>query len=358
MRPWDRKRNSSTFIYAAIMILITSMFSITNDEIVLANETLAEKRAGPQAQSAPGEAKKSERTLPFPAIILAHNDVEILNADGAPPSLASGSVLRGRLTIRTGANSSLRIQVDSDRTLFLEPNSKIQIPGISWDRGEFTEIELLNGRVRARGTKSDGFLIHINSPLFSQAWEAGDMVYEMDSEHALAKLYVLEGKASFSALNAEVRVALVGGQQVTFRGQKEDGELAYDILLQGRKIPRGTLEAVTPLGKEELKLWDLADELAKIKAIEAAKKKHKLVEEKLGPGQICRHPKAKFNECAWTCLNNPRQEKNKCLTARKGVSCQRTRCLADGVWGDPTHLSADEGALRCRATQSVAPCDY
>lgn len=328
----------------------------------------------------------------YPSVILSHGLVEITNSDGLPPSLSPGTRLRGALDIKTGAAGSLRIQIDDERALFIEPQTNIRIPGITWESGELAEIQLIEGRIRLRGTKPGKFAIRVSSLLFDQPWPVGDILYEMDPEHSLARVYALEGHVKFSALNAETSVEVSPGKKVTFQGQLEDGEIAYDVLLQGRKVPRGLLSAVTGIAPDELKLWDLTEELKKKKQITAVVEKKKQEEDKLGPGQICRKPKAKFNECAWVCLNNRPGEHKRCAiqgnTAQgssaqgnstqaskshggksgggklgatkssKGVKCERLRCLAQGEWGDSKVLTDDEALLRCQAEPVVGACDY
>ncbi|MBK7961529.1 MAG: hypothetical protein IPK04_10240 [Bdellovibrionales bacterium] len=312
----------------------------------------------------------------YPSVILSHGAVEITNSDGLPPSLSPGTRLRGTLEVKTGKAGSLRIQIDSERSLFIEPNTLIRIPGITWESGELAEIQLIEGRIRLRGTKPGRFTIRVTSLLFDQPWPVGDVLYEMDQEHSAASVYVLEGHVKFSALNAETTVEIGAGKKVTFQGQLEDGEIAYDVLLQGRKVPRGLLSAVTEIAANELKLWDLTEELNKKKRMSAVIIKRKKDLEQLGPGQICRKPKAKYNECAWVCLDNRPGETKGCAiqtdTGRtsqishasrirkslKSARCVRLRCLAQGEWGDSKVLASDEGLLRCQAEPVVSVCDY
>jgi hypothetical protein len=316
---------------------------------------------------------QANQVATYPAVILSHGPVEIINSDGLPPSLTPGTRLRGNLEVKTGVSGSLRIQLDVDRALFIEPQTTIRIPGIAWESGELAEIYLVEGRIRLRSANPGKYSIRLTSALFDQPWQTGDILYEMDPKESLVRAYVLEGHLKFSALNGETSVELASGQKVTFQGQKEDGEIAYDILLQGRKVPRGLLGAVTSISPDELKLWDLAEELNKKKKMASAVQKNKQLEEQMGPGQICRKPKAKFNECAWVCINNRPGEKKRCLVqarplkggnrhsgsqVEKSTQCARLRCLAHGEWGDSKVLDMDEATLRCSSEPTVAPCDY
>src|SRR5690606_12649468 len=104
------------------------------------------------------------------------------------------------------------------------------------------------------------------------------------------------------------------GQEVFFQGTREDGEVAYDILLKGRKIPKGNLSKVASISAAEMREFS-GEEVEKKRQLELRKKAAEVAKKNiLKPGQICRHPGAKLNECVWICENNPKTEKARCLT--------------------------------------------
>lgn len=72
---------------------------------------------------------------------------------------------------------------------------------------------------------------------------------------------------------------------------------------------------------------------------------------------ICAAPKAELNQCAWTCLNNPKNEKT-CRTDLPSVSCVRRRCNANGLWAEENRLPASSGEQCAPSGFKVAPCDY
>lgn len=72
---------------------------------------------------------------------------------------------------------------------------------------------------------------------------------------------------------------------------------------------------------------------------------------------ICSSPQGKWNECLWTCENNPKGA-DRCRTDLPQVSCVRRRCNANGKWGDAQRLPASFYE-ECKPNQSVLkPCDY
>ena len=72
---------------------------------------------------------------------------------------------------------------------------------------------------------------------------------------------------------------------------------------------------------------------------------------------ICNEPRGDFNQCAWKCLGYKKGMKG-CPTRKKGVSCERSRCNANGVWSDQVILGEEAGQWKCQAKPVVGKCDY
>lgn len=71
---------------------------------------------------------------------------------------------------------------------------------------------------------------------------------------------------------------------------------------------------------------------------------------------VCSTPKAAFNQCSFTCENNPVGEK-RCRTDLTNVACVRRICRANGQWAEEKRLPSSEGE-KCEAsgTVSVGSC--
>jgi hypothetical protein len=267
-------------------------------------------------------------------------------------------VLREKARIKAEEGGQIEIAVDADRALTVQSGSEVDIPAISWETGHLTEIDLENGQILWQQTQPGSNQIQIKSPVFDIVAPKAviGLSYNPEKVRAEAKVYV--GSLEFSALNAETSEVLTAGKSVVFEGIKEDGEVAYDVLLKGRKIPKGHLLKVENLSSQEMAQY-LPEVMAQrkkddIKRIQTEKAK----KEALLPGQICRHPGAKLNECVWNCQNNPKSQKNDCLANKPGVSCIRRRCNANGLWEEETTLDSGSGMLKCKAKPVVAACDY
>lgn len=267
-------------------------------------------------------------------------------------------ILREKAIIKTEANSRMDLAIDQDRTVTLLESAEIEIPAIAWETGQFTELLLRSGELMWQQNGPPINNITLKSPVFEVKPPIGISGFSYDPELVLAEAKVYSGAMEFSALNAETSVNLTGGKMVKFKGVKEDGDVAYDILLKGRKIPKGQLLSIENLPESVMKIYS-AEAVAQrkkedLQRILRAKKK----KETLGVGQICPKPGGKLNECSWSCLNNPKGEKNNCLANKPGVSCVRRRCNANGIWSEETPLDASAALLKCKAKPYVSACDY
>lgn len=267
-------------------------------------------------------------------------------------------ILRESAVIKTEANSRMDLAIDKDRTLTVLESTEIEIPTIAWESGDFTELILKSGQIMWQQSAAPDNNITLKSPVFEVHPPIGISGFSYDDEHVVAEAKVFAGAMEFSALNAESSVILTAGKSVQFKGVKEDGEVAYDVLLKGRKIPKGHLQKIENLPESVMQVYSP-------KAMEQRKKsdlqkilREKAKKESLGVGQICAKPGGKLNECSWSCLQNPKGEKSQCLADKPGVSCVRRRCNANGLWGEETNLESGAAMLKCKAQPFVSMCDY
>lgn len=296
----------------------------------------------------------------YPAIVEWQGQAWVTGKDGKRVVIKAKQVLREKALIETSLLAEVKVQLDEKRTMVLLGASEVLIPVISWEGGEAPVVILKNGELhwhQAVGEKG-AYNIALRSDLFEFLAPAGDYILSIYPDKAFAGVKVFEGSMEFSALNGEESASVTAGKQVGFQGVLEGGEIAYDVLLKGKKIPRGHLTAVSPIDTAEVaKAAEAEKKRKKAEAVrEQAKKaaKEKLKRE----GVICQDPAGRFNECAWVCLNNPKKEKKACLLSKAGVSCVRRRCNANGVWAEEMTLDAEKASSSCKAQPVVAPCDY
>ncbi|MNK22811.1 hypothetical protein D3C87_410920 [compost metagenome] len=295
----------------------------------------------------------------YPMITEVQGQAWVTGKDGKRIFAKRKQALIEQAQIETSLSSRVKIDLDGQRSFIVQEASEVMLPAISWESGQAPVLLLKKGAVRwQQPAKERPYNVAVRSDLFEFIPPAGDYVFIFEPSRAYAEVRVFDGGMEFSALNGEDSVWVKAGQQVGFQGVLEGGQIAYDVLLKGKKIPRGKLTAVVALDKNDLKL-----EEARIQALkkEEARKKaavQNALDKAQREGIICEAPKARLNECSWICEKNPKGEKKACLTSRPDVSCTRRRCNANGQWAEDTVLSAEIGGTVCRPQVVIAPCDY
>jgi hypothetical protein len=267
-------------------------------------------------------------------------------------------IYRDRALIRTSPTGSMEILLDDHRRMTILPDTQVYIPHITWETGEVGNIVIQTGEVFFQQTSDYGKSIRIKSELFDIETPVGQYKLSYYPHRATAEAKVFSGTMEFSALNSETSAQVTAGKKVVFEGVREDGEIAFDILLKGRRIPKGSLRKLEDIDKAEMNAYTNEELDKKRKADLKKLADEKAKKEAMAPGVLCKNPFAKLNECAWICLKNRKGAKGKCLTQMEGVSCVRRRCNLNGVWAEESVLEASEGAIKCQATAQVAPCDY
>ncbi|MDG0817315.1 hypothetical protein [Bdellovibrio svalbardensis] len=296
----------------------------------------------------------------YPSIQEVHGQAWLSGKDNKKQTLSLKSPLVERAVIETSEAGTVKVNLDAYRSFTVLENSEVLLPTISFEGGEAPVIILEKGSLRWQQLTEEkpAYNVALRSDLFEFLAPKGDFVFSMNSEKAFAGVKVFKGYMEFSALNGEEVAPVKEGQEAGFQGILEGKEIAYDILLKGKKIPRGHLTPVTAISKKELAAFsDEAQKLQKNAERRKAQEK-KAHEEAKRSGAICSAPAAKFNQCVWICLNNPKKEKKDCLLAKEGVSCVRRRCNANGQWAEESAVDAQKSSITCKAQPVVAPCDY
>ena len=242
-----------------------------------------------------------------------------------------------------------------EQIIVREGDLKISIDEIKYDILAQTEIkfvddaiELKNGDFRLRNNQLS--LIKIKTPVAMITSQANDIVMHYDPIKAIASADVLEGSALIQGLYREEILNLQAGERGQFIGVAESDGPAFDFLLKGRKSIRGNINGPEKLTDENLKIINTQYD---IKLRPNVKK----VIPKAKPGQICKIPFAKFNECVWRCQNNPKNLGN-CQVDNPHVVCTREKCLANGEWGDKLILYGAAKKSCQSLTNQVGTCNY
>lgn len=258
-----------------------------------------------------------------------------------PPGgkVTTKTLIADSLSFSVGTQSIVKVKLDEKRTLIAYGPAEFEIPAITWESREFNQIVLKSGALRFEADENP-FPIVLKSPLFEVTPPKGESVFIYDPERALSEAWILEGQMEFGALNAEESAKLTKGQKVVFQGYLEEGEISYDLLLQGRKIPKGKLMPIQLITQQDLKTYSALSDKNKRDQIHR-KKTESLRKAKVDFSKaLCRNPMGQFNQCVWK---------------KQGESCYRSRCVADGKWKD--RQMVDEGACS-KGSAIVGACDY
>lgn len=263
-------------------------------------------------------------------------------------------IIRGQAVIHTDAKSEVVIQIDANAKLKIYPESEVLFPHISWEKAQAESFILKSGKIRWE-SESDQQLTMI-SDLYELPLPKGVFLISYNPKTPLVQVMCFKGEISFHEKNGEESSTLKAGKKSYFLGKIEDGEIAYDILLQGRKIPKGQKSQIEDISNEEIKLYSPEEEL---KQAEVKKKKNIIIESKKPKrlNEICQKPGGLYNECAWICENNPK-EQTKCRLDLSKVKCVRKRCNANGVWAERSELDLISGTKLCKVNPVVQACDY
>jgi len=295
----------------------------------------------------------------YPVVVELHGPVEWTNKGGESGRLKPKQVLIEKAGLQTGEGGDLVVQLDAHREFRLLPKSQVQLPAISWETGEAPVVILKSGSLRWRETPGRKYNIALRSDLFEFISPVGDFVFSYDPKTAVAEAKAVEGSMEFSAMNAEDVALLTAGQKVVFQGVREGEDIVYDVLLKGKKIPRGKLGLVEPLSAEEKRRYSKAEaeKQARTRRKKAAAEK-KASEPAPDPKAICQKPQGRLNQCVWLCEQNPKTEKKRCRLELPEVRCLRRRCNANGEWAEESVMTGEKAQALCGVQPLVKDCDY
>ncbi len=296
----------------------------------------------------------------YPAVKSWSGQAWVTGKDGKRQLINRSQILREKAFLETSVTGELEIDLDKDRSFTLLGGTEVSLPVISWEGGAAPVVLLKKGDLHWKQPGKDkvDYNVALRSDLFEFLAVPGDYTLWVRPDKANTGVKVYAGGIEFSALNGEESVFVKPGQQVSFQGVLEGGEIAYDVLLKGKRIPKGRLTAISNIDPAELQKAEVLKKKQAAEVAKAAARKKAALTQAQRDGLICSAPGAKFNECAWVCVGNPKSEKKNCLVAQSGVSCVRKRCNANGTWADEQTYDAEKGGILCKAQAVIGPCDY
>lgn len=258
-------------------------------------------------------------------------EVLFLPAQGQQVKLTRNFEIKTTGTIKVLKNSNIRLLLNQSLQIRLNEYSEVVLLDLEEGSGVYQRIKLERGLIQFRAEEDPK--IRFESPLFSENLSLGEFVFIYDPKVPLMRLSVLEGRQFFRGLENESSHLVQAGQRTEFVGLLQDGQVAYDVLLRGRRLAKGSLKDLQQLSAKELSELKKGSLFVKPKPPPIPKE---LIRQ---PGQICERPFAKFNDCVWQVVEG---------------ACTRRRCNANGQWADTQSVAKE----KCEAKPRVAVCDY
>ncbi len=264
-----------------------------------------------------------------------------------------GKRIEQSFTVKTSTNEQIKIELGKDFYLIVFPESSLKVEGFYVTKKDY-KIRAVNfdsGRFYLKNGSNiaDDLTVIYQSDFFiwKNTEKNNQREFFVELNPAIAQVRFCAGAQGISAslFDHETAKNLKYQEGASFQGVLKNGELQFDQLLEGRKVPKGEWkDKFTCDFKQILKeMNDLeASEVAKIKKNEqqqkAAEKKRKADYEK----SLCHEPNGQFNECLWKW---------------EGKQCIRYRCDGQGQWKDRYQLPKNH-SYQCETKPKVFKCDY
>jgi len=289
------------------------------------------------------------------------NQVVILNYLGKPQVSRAENQEMVKFSKKTHLNESVKIVTGVDELVELQirekfkfivfPQSETLIEGFKDESTQLFEvknIKMISGRfyVQNFATKPVVFETHFFKWEHSDLQKYEEFFTEIDVVKANLKVCAGETGLKVSLFDLEEVKSLSNEKGAEFQGLIEKNEIAFDVLLKGRKIPKGQWkDDFTCDFKNILSQVNEVQKniLSKDKHTLQKKKKAELKKQKEYSLSLCHEPNGQLNECYW------KTEK---------TSCYRYRCNAEGKWADRFLVSPKDVKADCSQKITVKKCNY
>ncbi len=301
--------------------------------------------------------------------IFAANEYQVINSIGEPIALVSDSkkinltknrILNQDLKIQTTEKQFIKILLNQNFELSIFNDAEILIQSIFTTEGyPSTSVQLLHGQIAFRkiqkNTDDKAKLlskVRLSSEFFEWDFDQDskfDFWVKFDQKKASIEFCNRDKNLDVVLFDHEKKINLLNLEGVIFDGEltasKLPQKIAFDVLLKGRKIPKGHWQDKLKCNFDQViqkeKLIVAADNLEKKNANVAVQKIKNL--KILNDSKfLCHLPYGQLHDCAWI---------------KSAGQCVRTRCNAEGKWSD-SQIIVNEDALKCTPQFAVHSCDY
>lgn len=293
------------------------------------------------------------------AVRVIAGSVSIVSRDGLRSVIKGEGKLRETDTLESGANSTALVQFEGGNQLHVHADTAVEVKEYK-DAGDKDSrkalLQLIRGKIRNQvHQKYNGktSFYKVYTTVAVAGVRGTDFVMEHHEGKSIeTRVEGLQGRVILASLDEKEARAILRGEGAAYQVAMPDASFKGKDFSEF--IQRGKLTPVYKLKADQLR------ELEEDSRVDVAKADRR---PKNGAGgardvEICSSPKGFFNQCAWTCKNNPPRETT-CRVDLPEVGCLRTRCNANGKWDDETRAQVTASPSACPAKGFVVKaCDY
>jgi hypothetical protein len=240
---------------------------------------------------------------------------------------------------------SLRLDFLEGSQIFMSPETELKINEFKKEKvgnvdNYYITFALIKGRLRATVQKiyniDSGSSFKILTEIGEARVRGTDFVlgFYKDKTKREMRVETLEGSVQLASLDLENKIWVNAGDTAN-----------YVVTTKAPDVNSGVMSQLTRMADAYL--------LTLRKFFSSNRDLEKQITK-----DICKNPRADFNQCYWECVGNPKSAGKKCLVEKKNVSCVRKRCDGDGNWSDPTVLPINTGVECVGNAIHVGVCDY
>lgn len=291
-----------------------------------------------------------------------HPTVEL--KDGSiKPTLKENLNIKSDAYFRTHENEYLIMKINNFYQVTVLPNSVFTLEGVKQKEAfDVRSVYIRSGLVHIlelpqikveksfykEGPEPAYEAMKIDSDFFSiltQDDQKLSLFVSIDPKTALLEVCNLSQDFKLDLFDHEVSQKLKRDEAIQFQGVLDkSGKVAYDLLLEKRKVPQGKWLERKPCSVDQ------------IKKIQSEVEKNQLSEaQKIQKNQKARQAQKKKDDARFLC-HKPYGQLDQCHFVLKQNKCFRERCNAEGKWAESTEVGRAKNL--CTTQGDVRACGY
>lgn len=224
---------------------------------------------------------------------------------------------------------------DAEALIFLSEKYFLKVYKNTQIRHTDSVLQLISGRIYIK-TQASGLEFQVPS-FFKFSILPGDFAVEFDPNTKQTTFEILSKSQTLQIDSDDRELTTSEGTKLSFQAEIVDGDIAYDFLLNDRKIPKLKMEKSKI---EKPIVMDLTHWTNAVKKAAAEKKKVSKKEVADNSKYICKTPKGILNSCFFV---------------QEAQTCVRYICNLSGDWTQKTIFSRN--AL-CPKLKTVKDCEW